>query len=174
MVILIGESGSGKSTILEELCKRGFKKAKNYTTRQKRVGEENGQDMFFITKEEFETMWKNGELLQRAEFNHEFYGISTDSLKENVACISIVKSVKDIKARAIELGKQDIPFLVCYIYVPEEERIQRMQKRGDSKESIQTRIEIDREKFQNVREVCDVVIENKNLEEAVEKILELV
>ena len=107
--------------------------------------------MFFITKEEFETMWKNGELLQRAEFNHEFYGISTDSLKENVACISIVKSVKDIKARAIELGKQDIPFLVCYIYVPEEERIQRMQKRGDSKEAIQTRIEIDREKFQKLR-----------------------
>ena len=49
-----------------------------------------------------------------------------------------------------------------------------MQKRGDSKEAIQTRIEIDREKFQNVREVCDVVIENKNLEGAVEKILELV
>ena len=53
MVILIGESGSGKSTILEELCKRSFEKAKNYTTRQKRVGEENGQDMFFITNKIF-------------------------------------------------------------------------------------------------------------------------
>lgn len=67
MIILIGESGSGKTTILNELEKRGFKKAINYTTRAKR-NEQELSEYKFITKEEFEEMWREGKLLQRAEF----------------------------------------------------------------------------------------------------------
>lgn len=174
MIILIGESGSGKTTILEELCKRGYERAINHTTRPKRVSEENSKEMQFVTKIEFEKLWKENKLLQRAEFNGEYYGISTDSLKENVVCISIVDSVKDIQQKAIELGKQDIPLTVFYIYVPEQERVTRMLKRGDSIEGIQTRVSIDREKFKRAKEVADYVIENQQLDKAVEEILEQV
>ena len=171
MIILIGESGSGKSTILEKLCERGYEKAINHTTRPKRPSEKNSKEMKFVTKEEFEQLWKENKLLQRAEFNQEYYGISTESLKENVVCISIVDSVKDIKNKAKELGKE-IPLVVFYIYVPEEERVRRMLKRGDSMESIQTRLEIDREKFKNAKEVADYMIENVDIQRAVEEILE--
>ena len=172
MIILIGESGCGKTTILNELEKMGLQKAINHTTRQRRSGEEQNAEYLFVTKEEFEQMWTDGKLLQRAEFNGEYYGISTNSLKDNVACIQIVDSIADVKKRAQELGYGNIKITTFYIYVPAEERTKRMLARGDSIESIQKRLEIDNEKFRNAKEVADFVIENKVLEDAVSEILE--
>ena len=117
-------------------------------------------------------MWTDGKLLQRAEFNGEYYGISTNSLKDNVACIQIVDSIADVKKRAQELGLGNMKIISFYIHVPAEERTKRMLARGDSIESIQKRLEIDSEKFKNAKEVADFVIENKVLEDAVSEILE--
>ena len=171
MIILIGESGSGKTTILNELEKRGFKKAINHTTRQKRKTDDELNEYKFLSKEEFNEMWKEGKLLQRAEFNNEFYGISTDSLKHDIACISITDSVKDIKRRVEELKIENVDIKTFYIYVPEEERINRMIKRGDSIEIIEKRLEIDKEKFKQASQVADYTIENVNLEMAVNDII---
>ena len=171
MIILIGESGSGKTTILNELEKRGFKKAINHTTRPKRKTDDELNEYKFLTKDEFNKMWNDGELLQRAEFNNEFYGISTDSLKPNIACVSITDSVKDIKKRVEELEIKDVDIKTFYIYVPEEERVSRMLKRGDSKEAINKRLEIDKEKFKEATKVADYTIENVNLEDAVNNII---
>ena len=152
MIILIGESGSGKTTILNELEKRGFKKAINHTTRPKRKTDDELNEYKFLSKEEFNKMWDEGKLLQRAEFNNEFYGISRDSLKPDVARISITDSVKDIKNRIEELKIRDVDIKTFYIYVPEEERINRMLKRGDNLESINKRLEIDKAKFMQEQE----------------------
>ena len=174
MIILIGESGSGKTTILNKLVEKGYEKAINHTTRTPRGNEIENGEYKFISKEEFNDMWDKGELLQRAEFNNEYYGISTSSLKDNVVCISIVNSVKDIKERAEELKLKDVAIKTIYVYVDERERINRMKARGDSDESIQTRIKIDREKFKEAQAVADYVVENKDIDETVNKIIELV
>ena len=174
MIILIGESGSGKTTILNELEKRGFKKAINHTTRPKRKTDDELNEYKFLSKEEFNKMWNEGKLLQRAEFNNEFYGISIDSLKTDIACISITDSVKDIKKRVEELNIKNVDIKTFYIYVPEEERINRMLKRGDSLEAINKRLEIDKEKFREAKTVADYIIENIELDTAVSSILEKV
>jgi len=171
MIILIGESGSGKTTILNELEKMGFKKAKNHTTRPKRKTDDELNEYKFLTKEEFNKMWDEGKLLQRAEFNNEFYGISTDSLKPNIACVSITDSVKDIKKRVEELKIKDVDIKTFYIYVPQEERINRMLKRGDSADAINKRLEIDKEKFKEAKEVADFTIENVDLKRTVNDIV---
>lgn len=173
MIILIGESGSGKTTILNELEKRGFKKAVNHTTRPRREEEKETAEYVFVTKDEFNDMWDAGKLLQRAEFNNEYYGISSESLKEDVACIQIVDSIKDVKAKAFELGFDDRNITCFYIYVPAEERTKRMLARGDSLEGIQKRLEIDSEKFKTAKEVVDYVVENKVVQEAVDEIIKL-
>ena len=160
----------GKTTILNELEKRGMKKAINYTTRPRRESEKESAEYEFITKPQFEEMWEQGKLLQRAEFNGEYYGISIDSLDNNVACIQIVDTVKDVKNRAKELGKNP-QILTFYIAVDEQERMRRMKNRGDNISSIQKRIEIDRKKFQQAKDVADYIIPNKNVAEAVKDIL---
>lgn len=172
MIILIGESGSGKTTILNELEKRGFKKAINHTTRPKRKTDDELNEYKFLSKDEFNKMWDEGRLLQRAEFNNEFYGISIDSLKPNIACISITDSVKDIKNRVNELKIKDVDIKTFYIYVTEEERINRMLKRGDRIEAINKRLEIDKEKFKEAEKVADYIIKNIYLEDTVNEIVE--
>lgn len=174
MIILIGESGSGKTTILNKLEELGFEKAINHTTRKPRENEENTKEYKFLTKEEFNKMWDNGELLQRAEFNGEYYGISTSSLKENGACISIVDSVKDIKNRAKELHIENVKIITIYIYVNEQERIKRMRARGDSEENIQIRLQLDREKFAKAKEIADYTVENIDIENTVNKIINII
>lgn len=173
MIILIGESGSGKTTILNELEKRGYEKAMNHTTRPKREREEMLGEYRFVTKEQFEQMWERGELLQRAEFNGEYYGISTNSLKENTCCIQIVDSIQDVKNRAKQLGKENISIKTFYLYVPPEERTKRMLKRGDSIEKIQERLILDKEKFKNVKRVADYIIENEQVNKTVDEIIQL-
>jgi guanylate kinase len=172
MVVLIGEGGGGKTAILNELEKRGFKKATNFTTRKRRKEEENIAEYIFLSKEEFNQMWDEGKLVQRAEFCGEYYGITSDSLKDNIACISIVNSIKDIKNRILELNIKDVNVISFYIYVDEQERRKRMKKRGDSEEEIEKRIEKDRQIFQHAREIVDYTIVNEDLNNTVNEIIE--
>ena len=55
IIVLLGASGSGKSTIENELSTHhGFEKIISYTTRKPRENEENGKDYFFIDNGTFE------------------------------------------------------------------------------------------------------------------------
>jgi len=78
ILILSGPSGCGKSTLLKEL----YKSVNKYyfsistTTRLPRVGEQNGVDYFFVTKEQFEEGIQKGEFLEYAEVHGNYYGTS--------------------------------------------------------------------------------------------------
>ena len=69
---------------------------------------------------------------------------------------------------------EDVDIKTFYIYVPEEERINRMLKRGDNLESINKRLEIDKEKFKEAKMIANYTIENIELEKSVNSILEKV
>lgn len=54
IIVLLGASGSGKSTIEQELSSHyGYKKIISYTTRQPRNSEENGKDYWFVDNDTF-------------------------------------------------------------------------------------------------------------------------
>ena len=64
MLVLVGPSASGKSAIVKCLeSKYGIKKFITCTTRPMRVGEVNGVDYYFMTKEEFTTRYENDEFI---------------------------------------------------------------------------------------------------------------
>lgn len=54
IIVLLGASGSGKSTIENELANHhGYEKIISYTTRSPRNGEENGKDYYFVDNDTF-------------------------------------------------------------------------------------------------------------------------
>ena len=61
LVILSGVSGAGKDTIKKELIKRmeEVESLPSFTSRNPRVGEEEGIQYHFITKEQFEEKTTN-------------------------------------------------------------------------------------------------------------------
>lgn len=82
-IILLGASGSGKSTIENELSTHhGFKKIISYTTRQPRPGEVNGKDYYFISNEQFDEMLKLGLF---AEYDEYSQGRKYGTLKSDYA-----------------------------------------------------------------------------------------
>ena len=57
MIVLVGESASGKSTIQNELVDYfGYEKIVTFTTRPQRKGEENGKDYYFVSDSEFNSL----------------------------------------------------------------------------------------------------------------------
>ena len=69
LIVLSGPSGVGKSTVISELLsqREGIHFSISFTTRQPRVGEADGVNYFFVTRETFEGMIANDELLEYTE-----------------------------------------------------------------------------------------------------------
>lgn len=70
IIVLLGASGSGKSTIENELATHhGFEKIISYTTRHPRNGEINGKDYFFTENNTFASMINAGVLAEYDEYS---------------------------------------------------------------------------------------------------------
>src|ERR1700752_4304997 len=76
MFVLSSPSGGGKTTLSRMLLKRepGLRMSVSATTRPMRPGEVEGRDYFFVDKKKFETMVKQGDLLEWATVFDNLYG----------------------------------------------------------------------------------------------------
>ncbi|HLD95869.1 MAG TPA: guanylate kinase [Alphaproteobacteria bacterium] len=87
MLVLSSPSGAGKTT----LCSRLLETEKNLTlsvsvtTRQKRPGEEEGKDYYFVSREEFLDMIERELFLEYAEVFGNFYGTPKKQVLEALA-----------------------------------------------------------------------------------------
>lgn len=158
VILLIGESGSGKNTVQDNLEKMyGCVPLLSYTTRPKRTPDENTHT--FVTMEKFEQIIKNETVVAFTNFDGNLYCATDKQLEQSDVYIIDVEGLQTLLDLKFEKAI-DIPFVTVYLQVPEEERIKRMKKRGDSKQSIKQRIEHDRIAFECASELCDYTIDN--------------
>lgn len=84
LLTITGPSGSGKSTLAKELTSRvPFTNLVSHTTRNPREGEINGQDYFFVSKEEFDKLIDTDGFVEHVEFAGKQYGISKSQVEHN-------------------------------------------------------------------------------------------
>jgi len=76
LIILSSPSGAGKSTLAKRLLQwdSDIRFSVSATTRAPRVGEEHGREYYFHTRDEFETMVAQGDMLEHAEVFGNLYG----------------------------------------------------------------------------------------------------
>lgn len=77
LIICSGFSGAGKGTIIKKLLdgyRDYYSLSISATTRDPRAGEEDGREYFFKTREEFEKMINNDELIEYAMYVNNYYG----------------------------------------------------------------------------------------------------
>lgn len=90
IIVLVGQSSSGKDSILTELIDiYGLHRCVSYTTRPMRQGEIDGVHYNFCSDEEFEQLWNSKEVFGRTEYHTNLgvweYGIGKKSfVNDNV------------------------------------------------------------------------------------------
>lgn len=174
-LVISGPSGSGKGTIVKELIKsENFKLSVSATTRAPREGEKNGVHYFFKSKEAFEKMIVEGELLEYAAFCENYYGTPKVFIEE---CVRAGKDIiLEIEVQGAKQIKAIYPDAIFIFVVPPT--LKELEKRlvgrnTETKEVIQKRLERAKEELSLYKEY-DYIIINDNIEQAAKYIQEIV
>ena len=167
MLVLIGESGVGKTTIEDELIKRGYIRAISHTTREKREQDVEGVNYFFISVEEMEELDRQGELAERIDFCGNIYALCKEQCKTDRIVVVAPEGLNQL------LAKDDLDIFSVYLCAPDEVRKERMLGRGDTIEKVEERLEYDRVTFAGVRDMVNITLDNsiKTLDEIVEEVI---
>lgn len=135
ILLLVGASGSGKTTVANELCRKyGLKQINSYTTRPPRYHGEAGH--IFVSDEEFDLLH---DFVGFTNYNNYRYGATAEQVE---ACdIYVIDPAGvDFFRKEYHGGKQVV---VAELIVDEHTREARMKKRGDSANAIRERLAFD-------------------------------
>ncbi len=159
MIILIGESASGKSSIEKILAdKYGYKKTVSYTTRPPRNGEVDGIDYYFINEDEYAQKFNAGFFVETGGYNGWLYGTTKDQYNENTVCILTPHGLRQIKKKFC--NKCEVKMKSFYIKIPRRDRLVKILQRGDDIEEAIRRNQSDVGQYDGIEDEVDFVIEN--------------
>src|SRR6056297_2633756 len=76
LFVLSGPSGVGKGTVLDALMKNfsGIEYSVSATTRERRPGEIDGEDYFFISEKRFKELEDDNKFIESAKVHNNYYG----------------------------------------------------------------------------------------------------
>lgn len=173
LIVFSGPSGVGKGTVRQEIFStpdHKFDYSVSMTTRPQRPGEVDGVDYFFRTREEFEALIKEGQMLEYAEYVGNYYGTPLSYVNETLD--KGIDVFLEIEVQGALQVKSKVPDGVFIFLTPPdlEELEERLVGRGtDSPEVIAQRIERAKEEIALMREY-DYAVVNDQVSLATERV----
>lgn len=157
LIILVGRSCSGKTTLAEKMKKEAnVNEALSFTTRPIRKTETDGIQYKFLTLKEVETLKNNNKLVEFTKYHHHYYGILKDSFdfsRHNVAVVEphgaeqLRKNLKD-----------DFAIVTVLLDASDEVILERSLLRGDDPLLFKKRFKKDKELFAKDKVYHDLYI----------------
>lgn len=179
IVVLLGESGAGKSTIEKELAdNHGFEKIISYTTRKPRDNEVDGKDYRFINNETFNKMLGDDLFAEYGEYSqNRLYGtLKDDYEKGNKVVVLTPGGLRQLKKNCKLYN-----FVTVYVTASLGTRVKRYIDRCgvdnfnySDKDEICSRVDRDFGMFLGIEREVDFVIHSSDetdVKESVRKIL---
>ncbi|MBK4732685.1 guanylate kinase [Oxynema sp. CENA135] len=137
LIVFAGPSGVGKGTLLRSLLDKhpDLYLSISATTRPPRPGEINGHHYYFVSRERFETMVAEGQLLEWAEFAGNYYGTPRQPVERAIAEGKLV--VLEIELEGARQVRKTFPEgMQIFILPPSEAELERrIRARGQDPEA---------------------------------------
>lgn len=167
MIVLVGESASGKSSIEKYLVDNcGYNKIVSYTTRQPRNGEVDGVDYHFIDKSQFRRLKEQDFFAETAIYNEWYYGVAKKDCTDDKVAVLTPHGLRQVSKIS------DVNVISFYINVPRRDRLIKILQRGDSIEESYRRNLSDVGMFDGIKDEVDFVINNNGYKKSIEEMSE--
>lgn len=177
LIVLSGPSGVGKGTVRQAIFEsedNDFDYSISMTTRKKRVGERDGIDYFFSTKEEFEALIESGGLLEYAEYVGNYYGTPLGYVEKTLQSGKDVFLEIEVQG-ALQVREKMPEGIFIFLTPPDLKELKsRIIGRGtDEMAIIEQRMTKAIEEIDLMR-YYDYAVENDKVENAVRKIKQII
>ena len=162
MIVLVGESASGKSSIERYLVDAyGYNRIISYTSRSPRSGEVNGIDYHYITEDEFEKRMKEGFFAESTCYNGWHYGCAVEDCTDDKVIVANPHGLRQLRKN------KNVNVTAFYINVPRRDRLIKILERGDNIEEAYRRSLSDEGQFTGIADECDFVIDNPGYQKSI-------
>ena len=177
LTVISGPSGVGKGTIIKRLfeIEENLYFSVSATTRKPRPGEIDGVHYSFKTVEEFERDIKNGEMLEYATFNGNYYGTPKSAIEQKLSEGKDI--VLDIEIQGARNVKKMMPEAVLvYLLPPSIEELKRrlIGRNTEDAETIAGRLHTAKIELNEAPELYDYFIVNDLVDNAAIKIKDII
>ena len=175
LFVVSAPSGTGKTTVVERLAQivPNLSLSRSYTSRAERVGETDGVDYNFITRQRFEAMIAEGAFLEWADVFGNLYGTcAADAERERAAGRDVVLVIDVQGARQVRACCETVG---VFVLPPSFEVLER-RLRGRSKDAeadIQRRLSTARAEVAAYVEY-DYVVVNDELDRCVDRLRSII
>lgn len=176
LIVVSGFSGAGKGTVVKAITAKydNYALSISATTRAPREGEEEGKAYFFKTKEEFEEMIANNQLVEYASYVGNYYGTPRAYVEEMLQKGKDV--ILEIEIQGASKIKNMFPEALLIFMTPPsaKELINRLNGRGtEDKQTILNRMKRAIEESEGV-DKYDFLLINDEVDKCVEMLHNIV
>jgi guanylate kinase len=178
LIVISGPSGVGKDSVLLRMKERElpFHFVVTATTRPQREGEKEGEDYFFVNREEFESMIEKDQLIEHALVYDDYKGVPKQQVVE--ALNSGVDVVMRLDVQGAETVRRLAPeALLIFLDVESEAELTRRlkERRTETAEALQLRLDTAREERNRI-DLFDYYVINARdrLDETVDSIVAII
>ena len=164
LLCVMGESSSGKDSLISKLCERtGHTAICSYTTRPKR--DKEGDTHIFVDDAIYEKMLSEGKIAAFTEISGFKYWTTIGQLYQHSYYIIDPVGLNTLQS----LNLPNLRIVSVYINVPEDTRKQRAKARGDDMNVYRSRSLSERQQFRDMKKnmTVDYVIPNAELAKSV-------
>ncbi len=177
LIVFSAPSGTGKSTIARQVLERipTLRFSVSATTRQKRAGEIEGVNYYFLSKEEFEERIQAGGFIEHEFFFGNHYGTLLDRTHAVIDSGANILLDLDVKG-ALNL-KKIFPdnSLLLFIKPPDMEVLKKRLQGRESEDEASLNVRLERARLELAyADQFDKVVVNDDLEAAVESITAII
>ena len=176
LFVVSGAAGTGKDSVVSALRKAHpeIEKTVSATTRSPRPGEQEGVDYYYRTKEQFQQLIDQDEVVEHNFFNGNYYGTLKEEVNKRLNAGKLVVMVIDVHGAA-NIRRMYPGATTIFLLPPSTQELERrLRGRGtESEEKVRARLETARGEIAYAPRYQYRIVNGEDVDAAYQQLLDI-